>query len=254
MPSRRNNRFPVAEFMNAKKAQNALLAAEKSVLKKEIRGKQQKVRRLKSKLSRTSSKSEALLQEVNKLPKEVNLRYPIRTPTPPNNQQNNAASRSTLSRRREETFVAALSINGGTLLNKRPAFNGLFDTLSKKCKLDDLGNYVLSNDKLTSYVIEQKQKKDRLAFEASEANNLRSIATYYTAGVMGKRKYQAVRLSSTMKFVNAKRTAITFMSKCPIPKLLTYNKLAAKLKEINIGKVYSVEEMFDDYIEGEWLF
>ena len=110
-------------------------------------------------------------------------------------------------------------------MRKRPAFDGLFDTLNKKCKVADLGNYVLSNHKLTSYIIEQKQKKDRLAFEASEENVLRSIATYYTAGVMGKRKYQAVRLTTSMKISkDEKRTAITFMPKCPIPKLLTYNK------------------------------
>ena len=94
---------------------------------------------------------------------------------------------------------------------------------------------MLSNDKLTAHIIEQKQKKDMLAFKASDDNVLRSIATYYTAGVMGKRKYQVVRLSSTMKYDNEKRTAIKFMAKCPIPKLLTYNKLAAKIKEIDKG-------------------
>ena len=53
-----------------------------------------------------------------------------------------------------------LAIPGGTLLRKRPALDGLFDTLSKKCKLEDLGNYILSDDKLSSYIIEQKQRKD----------------------------------------------------------------------------------------------
>ena len=32
-----------------------------------------------------------------------------------------------------------------------------------------------------------------------------AIATYYTAGVMGKRKYQAVRLASSMKSGDLKR-------------------------------------------------
>ena len=39
------------------------------------------------------------------------------------------------------------------------------------------------------------------------------------------------------------------MPKCPIPKLLPYNKLASKIKEIDIGRVYFVEEEFSSYVE-----
>ena len=163
---------------------------------------------------------------------------------------NSNSSKRTLGRRRRETLHSALAIHGGTSSNKRPAFDGLFDTLNKKCKLDVLGNYILSNGKLTSYIIEQKQKKERLAFENSKENVLRSIATYYTAGVMGKRKYQAVKLASSMKFNKStgKRRAITFMPKCPIPKLLPCNKLAKEIKAIDIGKIYNVKEQFENYI------
>ena len=135
------------------------------------------------------------------------------------------------------------------MLRKRPALDGLFDTLSKKFKLEDLGNYILSDDKLSNYIIEQKQRKERLAFEKSKANTLRSIACYYSAGVMGKRKYQAVRLASAMNYDQGKRTAIQFMPKCPIPKPLPYNKLASKIKEIDIWRVYFVEEEFSSYVE-----
>ena len=135
-----------------------------------------------------------------------------------------------------------LAIHGGTLLSKGPALDGLFDTLSKKCKLEDLGNYILSDDKLSNYIIEQKQRKERFAFEKPKANSLKSIACYYSAGVMGKRKYQAVRLTSAMNYDKGKlRTAIHFMSKCPIPKLLPCNKLASMIKEI--------EEEFSSYVE-----
>jgi len=83
---------------------------------------------------------------------------------------------------------------------------------------------------------------------------LRSVATYYTASVMGKRKYQAVRLASTMKSSAKKRggkTAITFMSKCPIPKLLTYKSLIKEVNKIDIGTIYSIKDQFAPYVEDE---
>ena len=87
----------------------------------------------------------------------------------------------------------------------------------------------MSNKKLTDYILKIKQNQERVAFENSHDNVLRSIATYYTAGVMGKRKYQAMRIASTLKRSNAKqggKTAIKFMSNCPIPKLVTYHALS----------------------------
>jgi len=45
---------------------------------------------------------------------------------------------------------------------------------------------------------------------------------------MGKRKYQAVRVALSMKKSEkerGKRSSISIMPKCPIPKLLTYNNL-----------------------------
>ena len=41
-------------------------------------------------------------------------------------------------------------------------------------------------------IIAMYKQKQLAEFECSKGNILRSIATYYTSGVMGKRKYQAV--------------------------------------------------------------
>ena len=98
-----------------------------------------------------------------------------------------------------ETFAQASKIHGATKSNKGPALDGLFDTLQKRCKTSELGNYVLSNTKVSNYITEKKQKQGREALQNSRDNILRSIATYYTGGVMGKHKYQAVRVASTMK-------------------------------------------------------
>ena len=98
-----------------------------------------------------------------------------------------------------------MKIHGGTISNKRPALDGLYHTLSKKCKTSVLGDYVLSNNKVTNYVIKKCKQKQLAGFECSKDNILRSIATYYTSGVMGKRKYQAIRLASSMKTSHLKR-------------------------------------------------
>ena len=103
------------------------------------------------------------------------------------------------------------------MLRKRPALDGLFNTLSKKCKLEDLGNYILSDDKLSNCIIEQKQRKETLAFAKSNANTLRSIACYYSAGVMGKRKYQAVRLTSAMNYDKGKEQQYNLCLNVPFP-------------------------------------
>ena len=162
----------------------------------------------------------------------------------------------TLKRRRSETFHAALRIHGGSKTNPKPAMDGLFSTVQKKLKTSVLGDYVLSDNKVTNYVIDKCSKNKLATFENSEDNILRSISMYYTAGVMGKRKYQAVRLATSMKTSGINRggkTSIKFMSNCPIPKLVTYNNLISEIKKIDIGKVYSVEEHYRDYIENENL-
>lgn len=89
-------------------------------------------------------------------------------------------------KRRNETFNAAALIHGGTKANKKPALDGMFDTLNKRCKLSDLANYISKVDNLQERVVSDAYSKSVCLFEISEENVIRSIATYYSAGVMGK--------------------------------------------------------------------
>jgi len=43
--------------------------------------------------------------------------------------------------------IPICSKDGATQSNKRPALDGLFDTLQKRCKINELGGYILSNEK-----------------------------------------------------------------------------------------------------------
>ena len=107
-----------------------------------------------------------------------------------------------------------MKIHGGTVSNKRPALDGLYHTISKRCKVSVLGDYILSNSKVTNYIIKQCKEKQLTEFAYSKDNVLRSIATYYTSGVMGKRKYHAVRLASSMKSSDSKRGVKQQSSSC----------------------------------------
>ena len=75
----------------------------------------------------------------------------------------------------------------------------MFDTLQKRCKLGTLTKYVMGNKKLTSAVISKHYKKKLVEFENSVENVKRTVATFYASGIMGKRKYQSVRLVLSMK-------------------------------------------------------
>ena len=71
---------------------------------------------------------------------------------------------------------------------------------------------------------------------------------------MGKRKYKSVRRVLETKGSTQKgggRTPLCFTPKSQIPKLLPYDKLMSHIKQVDIGKVYSVEEEFSNYIQAD---
>ena len=138
-------------------------------------------------------------------------------------------------------------IHGGSENNLTPAFDRMFDTLAKRCKVDKMKDYVLSQKILTKKVVSAAFKKNSNAFESSPEYVKRSIAVFYSSGVMGKRKYKSVRLALSMKkkeTMGNGRSAITVMPNCPIPKLLPYNKLVKEINQVSIGNVYKLEEQF----------
>lgn len=174
-------------------------------------------------------------------------------PTILQNGKSNQTQRTAV-KRRQETFNAAMVIHGGTEENPRPAIEGMFDTLCKRSKLDDMTNLVSSNAKLQARVASAHCSREIRSFETSDENVLRSVAAYYSGGVMGKRKYKSVRLVLATKASTKKRggrEALCFMQKSRIPKLLPYDKLVSYIKQVDIGMVYSVEEEFSNYIQAD---
>ena len=160
----------------------------------------------------------------------------------------------TAAKRRHEMMKTASRIHGGSENNLTPAFDGMFDTLAKRCKVDKMKDYVLSQKALTKKVASTAFKENSKTFESSPENAKRSIAVFYSSGVMGKRKYKSVRLALSMKkreTMGNGRSAITVMPNCPIPKLLPYNKLVKEINRVSIRNVYKLEEQFQGVMEDE---
>ena len=85
---------------------------------------------------------------------------------------------------------------------------------------------VSSNEKLQARVASDHCSRKIRSFETSNEKFLRSIASYYSGGVMGKRKYESVRLVLVTKASTKKRggrAPLCFMQKGRIPKLLPYD-------------------------------
>lgn len=140
-------------------------------------------------------------------------------------------------------FEAACQINGGS--NEKngqvPGEVGLCRTTVKKCSDKILVEVFSKSDKVTHRVIPKIYKKSLKVYENSDENMLRSIAVYYSGGVMGKRKYRATNRESSYKRNSAKAVRIV-VNYCPVPRLVLYNRLMPFIKSIDIGQLYSVRE------------
>ena len=56
-------------------------------------------------------------------------------------------------KRRHETIEAAAKIHGSTREHSSATYDGMFDTLQKRCKLHTLTQYVTGNRQLTNRVV-----------------------------------------------------------------------------------------------------
>lgn len=97
--------------------------------------------------------------------------------------------------------------------------------------------------KIQKSVVEN-YKKEVKQYERSDNNKIRSVAVYYTVGVMGKRKYRKVYRESsfTVNSAGGRQNVPLCIAGCPFPKLLSYDKLMCFIKQIDIGTIYSVSE------------
>ncbi|CAH3153466.1 unnamed protein product [Porites lobata] len=197
MPHTKNTRFRVADFMKNRKEARQKAVEECRVLKAKLYRNKRKLDRLQTKVSRNYS---VISDTVNIHLQLGNTDTSARTrpPTILVDGKSKMPPR-TAAKRRHETLTHASAIHSGSKSNPDSAFDGMFDTLAKRCKVDKMKDYVLGQKTLKEKVASATFKKNVNAFESSAENAKRSIAVFYSSGVMGKRKYKSVRISLSMK-------------------------------------------------------
>ena len=159
-------------------------------------------------------------------------------------------SASTARKRRMETIDAATAIHGSSSENYSAATVGLVQTLDKKCSVDSVVDSLKSCKRFKSKVIPKVYKQDLNIFESSTENMLRSIAVYYSKGVMGRAKYRSVYKASSFRHSHEKKKAVRIsVTNCPVPKLVPYHRLMSYIKSIDIGKLFSVRDTLCDGLD-----
>ena len=154
---------------------------------------------------------------------------------------------STRRKRRQNMLAAANAIHGGSDENLRPGTIGMLETLDRKCKVGDIVHGLAKCEKFKKKVFPRLYKEDLDQYEHSSDNMLRSVAVYYSKGIMGKDKYRQVYKTTSYKHATGqKRAARIQVSNCPSPRLVPYHRLMAYIKCIDVGQLYSVRDTLCD--------
>ncbi|KAK3708953.1 hypothetical protein QZH41_008680 [Actinostola sp. cb2023] len=170
-------------------------------LTNELREKEREIRAKDAKLRRLNDKVDSLVVETEELDsirsdlsfeedKEKGQFLPSRAinerKKKPTGEQSLKGAGTTGRKRRRETWNAAKEINGG----EEGGRFGLVDTVDKLVKTEEIINIIekAKCKNLKQQVFPKLYKKYLVEYEKSDANMVRSVATYYSNGVMGKKK------------------------------------------------------------------
>ena len=128
-----------------------------------------------------------------------------------------------------------MAIHGVRNLNKSPVLISVLDTLTTKFSTDQLTDNILnSKNYLTNSIRNKVVKKWSKDFYRSKENTLRSLSSYYSHSVLGKRKYLSLRKANQQAtFENLK-----------ITNFVSYKLLVKEIQNIDIGKLHDISELF----------
>ena len=167
--------------------------------------------------------------------------------------------KSASSVRRKELLEASYQINGATIVNRKPALDGLWYTTVKALSGKDLVDNCRPSRKMTDNVIPKIANERLMAYEKSETNYLRSINVLYSGGLMSKDKYKSI--CSALAFEGQKG----FVKKRSLQQgirmnsLVEYGKLMKYVNAIDMGELKDFKADFcttpeddDENIEGAY--
>ena len=133
-------------------------------------------------------------------------------------------------------------LHGATPNNMLPAFEGIMSVLNNNCSVPDLVELFKKCPKLSQGVIPKILKEKIRNFGKSDSN------------FVSKQKYISIKSSLSMG-INENgvgRKHIEFVKKIPVPRLFTYQKLMARVNQINIGDLYDVKEVLCQGLSEEY--
>lgn len=184
----------------------------------------------------------------------------LQSPTALNEKGNINGPERTARRKIQETSEVAMKIHGGTPSNMQPAYFGLFATLSNGASASTLTDMFYKSPTVMTKVIPNVVNEKVKAFENSKTNFVRSVNVLYRNGLVSKVKYISIRsaLSMNNKENSNSKSHTEFMSNCNVPRILPYKEFMYKIKGIDIGNLYDLNEQFctglgnDDHVEGKY--
>ena len=132
--------------------------------------------------------------------------------------------------------------------NQKPALDGMFATIMKYGKTEDVNEYVNKSGQFRT-VFASLSKKQVALYKKLNDNFVCSLSVLYARGIISKLKYGLARSALVMEN-NGKKTKRGYLSKeriklgneVQIPKLLPYNSVIKKVNELDIGEVYNLSE------------
>ena len=147
--------------------------------------------------------------------------------------------------RRHETLQACSLIHGGSLLKPEPVIEGMLDTLGSKFKSKQVSEMILdSKTAISNSVKSSVSEKWTQKFYKSAENKLRSLNTYYSHDVLGKRKYLNLRKANKQAKFEGN----------DIPNFVSYSELAKQINSIDIGELSHLSELCENYANAHGMY
>ena len=161
--------------------------------------------------------------------------------------------------RRKQLLEASYQINGATIVNRKPALDGLWYTTVKALSGKDLVDSGRASRKMTDNVIPKIANERLMAYEKSETNYLRSINVLYSGGLMSKDKYKSVRLALAFEGQKGFVKKRSLQQGIRMNSLVEYGKLMKYVNAIDMGELKDFKADFcttpeddDENIEGAY--
>lgn len=190
-------------------------------------------KRLADMSNKLSSVNNDLAKNENKCDVKISSRLSKRRKLQPTTENLNVKSKSV---RRVETMDACSAIHGATKENIQPAVTGMLDTLTARCNPTSLTKSILSCKpsftRVLKSTVSTQWSKD---YYQSHKNTLRSLNTYYSHNVLGKRKYLSIRRANKKAIFN----------KQSVPNYVPYTTLSKNINQVDIGQLHNIADLDD---------